>query len=106
MIANEQLTKASRDALDLAAALHEITSAAAKVILRRSHLMISGKISTSEVVAMMIEKATVFGDASQLAAVVAARGGDPFSIARAALGPYSLKTRENAERLAAPSGRR
>ena len=85
MISNEQRTKVSRDALDLAAALHEMTSAAAEVIFRRSQLMISGKISAIEVVAMMIEKATVFGDASKLAAVVAARGGDPFSIARAAL---------------------
>ena len=107
MISNEQRTKVSRDALDLAAALHEMTSAAAEVIFRRSQLMMSGKISATEVVAMMIEKATVFGDASKLAAVVAARGGDPFSIARAALRPYGLKTRENAERLAAPpSGRR
>ena len=45
MISNEQRTKVSRDALDLAAALHEMTSAAAEVIFRRSHLMISGKIS-------------------------------------------------------------
>ena len=43
MISNEQRTKASRDALDLAAALHEMTSAAAEVIFRRSHLMIAAK---------------------------------------------------------------
>ena len=56
-------------------------------------------MSAPDAVAMVLEKATVFGDATQLATVAAARGGDPFSIARAALGPYGLKTLANAERL-------
>jgi hypothetical protein len=91
--------KSSRDALELAAALHEMTSAAAEVIFRRSQVILSGRMSPPDALAMVLEKATVFGEASQLATVAAARGGDPFSIARAALGPYGLKTRANVERL-------
>jgi hypothetical protein len=91
--------KATRDALELSAAILELTSAAAEVIFRRTQLVMSGRMTAPDAVAMLAEKATVFGDASQLATVAAARGGDPLSIARAALAPYGLKARANAERL-------
>jgi len=91
--------KASRDGLELVAALHEMTSAAAEVMFRRLQLMMSGRMSAHDAVAMVLEKATAFGESSQLATNAAARGGDAFSIARAALGPYGLKTRANVERL-------
>lgn len=88
---------APRDAVELTAAFQEMTSAAAEVIFRRSQLMMTGRMSVPDVIAMVFEKAVAFGDASQLASVAAARGGDPISIARAALGPYGVKTRANAE---------
>ena len=96
---SDRLLKAACDALELAADFHEMTSAAADVIFRRTQLLMSGRMTALDAVAILVEKATAFGDASQLATVAAARGGDPLSIARAALEPYGLKTRANAERL-------
>lgn len=91
--------KASRDAFEFAAALSDMSSSATEVVFRRLTLMMTGKMSASDAVAMVTEKATAFNEASQHATMAAARGGDVFSIALAALGPYGLKTRANVERL-------
>lgn len=90
---------AARDAADLVSAFVEMTNAAAEVILRRTQMMMVGRMSALEAVVMFTEKATTFAEASHLAARAAAGGGDPVAVARAALGPYGLKTYANVERL-------
>lgn len=90
---------AVREAAELVTAFFETSGAAAQVILRRTQLMMIGQMTTVEAVVMVTEKATVFAEASHLAARAAANGGDPVAVARAALGPYDLTTRANAARL-------
>lgn len=89
----------AQDALELTVAFQEMSISAVEVIYHRTQLMMRGQMSVVETVAMVMEKATVFADASNLAVMAAARGGDPVSVARAALGPYGVKTRANVERL-------
>lgn len=90
---------AVREAAQLVTAVLETAGAAAEVILRRTQLMMVGQMSTVEAVVMVTEKATVFAEASHLAARAAAKGGDPVAITRAALGPYDVTTRANVARL-------
>jgi hypothetical protein len=76
-------------------AFQQMSLAAAEVILRRSMMMLQGRMTTPEAVGMMMEKATAFAAATERAAVAAAAGGDPVRIASAALKPIRAKTRSN-----------
>lgn len=76
-------------------AFQQMSLAAAEVILRRSMLMMQGRMTPPEAMGMMMEKATAFAAATELAAVAAAAGGDPARIASAALRPIRAKTRSN-----------
>ena len=76
-------------------AFQQMSLAAAEVILRRSMMMLQGRMTTPEAVGMMMEKATAFAAATEHAAMAAASGGDPVRIASAALKPIRAKTRSN-----------
>jgi L-asparagine transporter-like permease len=78
-----------------AIAFHEMSLAAGEVILRRSMLMSQGKMTPPEAVGMVMEKATAFVAATELAAVAAATGADPAKVASAALRPIRAKARSN-----------
>lgn len=87
------------EAAGLLAAFFETNSAAAEVILRRTHMMMHGRMSASEALDMVTEKAAAFAEASRLAAMAVVGGGDAVAVARAAIGPYGQRTRANVERL-------
>lgn len=91
--------EAARAAAELMVAYQVMTVAAAEVILRRTQMMASGRMSPPDAVAMVLEKATVFAAAAEKATVAAAKGGDPVRVATAALAPYGTKTRANVRRL-------
>jgi hypothetical protein len=82
-----------------AVAYQEMSVAASEVIVRRSMLMAQGAMTTGEAIGMVMEKATAFAAATELAAVAAATGGDPARIATAALRPIRVKTRSNVRKL-------
>jgi hypothetical protein len=73
--------------------------AANEVILRRTHQMATGVMTGPEATGMVMEKMTAMAAAAEKAAVAAARGGNPLTIATAALRPYGAKTKANARRL-------
>jgi hypothetical protein len=73
----------------------QMAMAANEVIMRRSMRMSQGAMTGAEAVAMVMEKATAFATATELAVVAAATGADPARIAHAALRPYRTKTRSN-----------
>ncbi|MEM8572783.1 MAG: antifreeze protein [Pseudomonadota bacterium] len=77
----------------------QMNMAAAEVIARRTAQMSQGSMTGPEAIGMFMEKATAFAAAGENAAVAAARGADPVSIATAALRPIRAKTRSNAKRL-------
>jgi hypothetical protein len=85
--------------MKFALAYTQMATAAGEVILRRSMQMANGKMSAPEAVGMVMEKATAFVAATELAAVAAATGGDAAKIAHAALKPIRAKARSNARRL-------
>jgi hypothetical protein len=99
MFALDRPGAAVQEIVDLTAAFHEMIAAVGKVIIHRVRLMMPGQMSALEALAMAVEKSTVFVEASQRAVATAASGGDSVSVARAALGPYGLKTRANVARL-------
>ncbi len=70
-----------------------------EVILRRTHRMATGMMTAPEATAMVVEKMTAMASASEKAALAAARGGTPLTIATAALRPYGTKTKSNVRRL-------
>ncbi len=82
-----------------ALAYGQMWMAAGEVIARRSLSMSQGTMSGPEAVGMVMEKATAFVQASEKAAVAAARGADAAGIASAALRPIRAKTRANVRRL-------
>jgi hypothetical protein len=73
----------------------QMAMAASEVIMRRSMRMSQGAMTGAEAVGMVMEKATAFATATELATVAAATGADPARIAHAALKPYRTKTRSN-----------
>ena len=85
--------------MKFATAYTQMSMQASEVILRRSMRMASGAMSGPEALGMVMEKATAFVAATELAAVAAATGGDPVKIAHAALKPIHAKTRSNARLL-------
>jgi hypothetical protein len=91
--------EAARAAFELAVAYQVMTMSAAEVILRRTAMMASGRMTPPDAVAMVLEKTTIFALAAEKAAVAAARGGDPVRVATAALRPYGTKTRANVRKL-------
>ena len=91
--------EAVRAAAELGIAYHVMTLSAAEVIVRRTQMMASGRMTPPDAVAMVLEKATVFAAAAEKAAVAAAMGGDPVRVATAALGPYGTKTKANVRML-------
>ena len=70
-----------------------------EVILRRTHRMATGSMSRPEAAGMIMEKMTAMAASAEKAAVAAARGANPLTIATAALRPYGTKTKSNARRL-------
>jgi hypothetical protein len=91
--------EAARALAEFAVAYQAMTLSAAEVILRRTAMMASGRMSPPDAVAMVLEKATVFAVAAEKAAVAASTGGDPVRVASAALRPYGTKTRANVRKL-------
>lgn len=91
--------QANRAMMELAMAYHAMSLAAAEVIFRRTLQIATGTMSPPDALAMVLEKGTVFADAAEKAAVVAAKGGDPVRIVHAALRPYGTKTKANVRRL-------
>ena len=81
-----------------AIAFQEMSMAAGEVILRRSMKMSQGRMTAPEAIGMVMEKATAFAAATELAAVAAATGADPARIASAALKPIRARTRSNARK--------
>jgi hypothetical protein len=77
----------------------QMCMAAGEVILRRSLLLSRGAMSAPEALGMVMEKATAFAEASERAAVAAAGGADPASIATAALRPIRARARSNVRKL-------
>lgn len=76
-----------------------MTSAAAEVSFRCTQLMMSGRMSAPDAVAIQVGKAMVFGDASQLATVAAISGGDALVHRPRGARGLRVKARANAERL-------
>jgi hypothetical protein len=79
-------------------AFQEMSLAAAEVMLQRSMKISRGTMTGPEAVGMVMEKATAFSAAAELAAVAAATGADPARIASAALRPIRAKARSNARK--------
>jgi hypothetical protein len=84
--------------ISYAIAFQQMSLAASEVILRRSMMMMQGRMTAPEAVGMVMEKATAFAVATERAAVAAATGADPAGIASAALRPIRAKTRSNARK--------
>jgi hypothetical protein len=81
-----------------AVAFQQMSLAALEVIAHRTMKMSQGKMTGPEAVGMVMEKATAFAAATELAAVAAATGANPATIASAALRPIRAKTRSNARK--------
>lgn len=81
--------------MKFATAYAAMATAAAEVIFLRSMRMSQGAMTAPEAVGMVMEKATAFAAATELAAVAAATGADPARIASAALRPISARARSN-----------
>lgn len=85
--------------MEFGAAYMQMSMSAGEVIARRTQSMALGTMTTPEAFAMVLEKGTAFAEATEAAAVAAARGGDPLRIATAALKPYGARTGSNARKL-------
>jgi hypothetical protein len=95
MFSSTASMKAANAWMRLALDYSQMTLAASEVIMRRTMRMSQGAMTGAEAVGMVMEKATAFATATELAAVAAATGADPAKIASAALKPYRTKTRSN-----------
>jgi hypothetical protein len=73
----------------------QMAVAASEVIMRRSMLISQGRMTGSEAVGMVMEKATAIATATERAAVAVATGADPARVASVALRPFRAKTRSN-----------
>lgn len=91
--------EATRALIELTTAYQSMAMAAGEVIFRRTLQMATGSMSPPDAIGMVLEKATVFAAATEKAAIMAARGGDPVRVATAALQPYGVKTKANVRRL-------
>lgn len=95
----EQQMKAMQAWGAFCSAYAQMLMSAQEVILRRTHQMATGIMTGPEATGMVLEKMTAMATATERAAVAAAKGGNPLSVATAALEPYRRKTRANARRL-------
>ncbi|HEU0222810.1 MAG TPA: hypothetical protein VFR34_11460 [Paracoccaceae bacterium] len=77
----------------------QILTASAEVILRRSLLLQSGRMSRREAVRMLTEKPATFLKAAEAATKAALAGKKPAAIASAALKPVHGRAASNARRL-------
>jgi hypothetical protein len=87
------------DWMNYASAFTQMSFAAGEIIFLRTLRMATGAMTPGEAMGMMMEKSTVFADATERAAVAAARGGDVTNILTEALAPYGAKTRSNIRKL-------
>jgi hypothetical protein len=81
--------------MQFATAYSQMALAAGEVMWRRCLRISQGAMTAPEAVGMVMEKATAFAAATELAAVAAATGADPAKIASAALRPIRAKTHSN-----------
>ena len=87
--------KMTNDLMRLCAHYNQMNVAAAEVIMRRMTKMAQGAMSGPEAMGMVMEKASTFTKAGERAAIAAARGANPVTIAQAALSPIRAQTRSN-----------
>lgn len=83
----------------LASGLLRLNLSAGEVIARRTVLMMTGALSTTEAATMLVEKPRAVLVSAERAIRAAARGGSPAAVAEAALRPYKVRAAANARRL-------